>query len=126
MHRLQGRHHNRRIRKDGDIAGHNARTPAPGAPLGEFVIGESSRGHGKKRPAGEIRLFQPPLKNVGLPRPSRGINHDVAPSLERLNGLSLPAVWQHQLLQALQCINAHITDRRKEPTAVNRQMSLNR
>ena len=92
LHRLQGCHDHRRIRREGDIAGHDAHLPATGAPFGELVVRKGPGWYGEKGSTTEVRLLQPPFKNVGFPRSCRGIDDHVAPGFQRLNSLGLPAI----------------------------------
>ena len=61
---------------------------------------------------GKVRLLKPPLKNIGLPRSSRRIDHHVVPGGKRLNRPGLPTVRQHQFLQSCKCIDTHSPHRK--------------
>ena len=92
LHRLEGRHHDRRLRVDAEIAGHDAHVPVAGAPFGELVVGQRARGHREERAPRKARLLGPTFENVGLAGARRRVDDHVLARAQRGQCQRLPPV----------------------------------
>ena len=83
-------HEHLRIEPQREVAGGDANVPPARAPLGELVIRERARRHGKDGLAAQFRHEQ--LEDERLPRPRRSMDHDVAPLPQSAHGILLPKI----------------------------------
>ena len=69
LHRLEGCHDDRRVRRESNVTSHDAHLPAPGAPLGELVVCQGPGWHSEKGPSAEIRSAPATVQKRRFSRP---------------------------------------------------------
>ena len=104
---LEGGDDGRGVEVDGEVAGADADAPAAGAPLGEFVVGEGAGGHGEDGAAGEVVLLDETFEDVGFARAGGGVDDHIPAGSQRVHGVSLPGIGQHERLQTDELAETH-------------------
>ncbi len=105
---LQGGHDDGGIGGVGDVARHDADPPVPGAPLGEFVIGQRAGGDGVIGLSAAGPALDEFFENEGLARAGRGIDDDIGAVAECRDGLHLPGVGNQDVLQRVEHGNRNV------------------
>ena len=83
----------------GEVAGGDADVPFPGAPFGEFVVGEGAGGDGVDGLAAIAAEVGPEFEDQGFAGAGGRVDDDVLAGAEGGDGLLLPEVGDHDALE---------------------------